>query len=211
MANEGGVPMWLSRKGRIVFAHNPRTAGTSMIAALEKVFDDFQPFASDPDAPLHVKDHRVDRPPDTGGFPVVSAVRNPYARELSFYFWRRAQDGDGETIRQAQRLDFKEYVRWRLDYVPPTAYERRVLGIQSRYLLGVPVDVLIRYEDLPEAFMRLPCIRESGLVLPRAKQTMNPPYRLEEHYDDETMELVRLYAAADFLNYGYDPFRLPVP
>ena len=203
--------MWLSRKGRIVFAHNPRTAGTSMIAALCSLFDDFQPFAPDPDAPFHVKDHAVERPLGTDGFTVISGIRNPFTRELSFYLWRRGRDGDEETIRQAQRLDFKEYMRWRLDYVPPTAYQRRVLGIQSRYLLGVPVDVLIRYEDLPEAFMRLPCIRETGVVLPRAKQTISPPYRLEAHYDDETMELVRLYAAADFLNYGYDPFRLPVP
>jgi hypothetical protein len=203
--------MWLSRKGRILFAHNPRTAGTSMITAFKRAFDDFQPFAPDPDAPFHVKDHSVDRPPNTSGLPVVAAVRNPYARELSFYFWRRRQDGHGETIRQARRLGFKEYMRWRLDYVPPTAYQRRVLGVQSRYLLGVPVDVLIRYEDLPEAFTRLPCVRQSGVVLPRAGQTVSPAYRLEAHYDDETTEWVRLYAAADFLNFGYDPFRLPVP
>lgn len=202
--------MWLSRKGRIVFAHNPRTAGTSMIAALTEVFDDFEPFASDPDAPFHVKDHSVDHPPSTRGFTVVSAVRNPYARELSFYFWRRAQEGDEETTRQAQRLGFKEYMRWRLDYVPPIAYQRRVLGIQSRYLLGVPVDVLVRYEDLPESFARLPGVRESGVVLPHVGETASRPYRLEEHYDQETMELVRLYAAADFLDYGYDPSRLPV-
>ncbi len=63
----------------------------------------------------------------------------------------------------------------------------------------------------PEVFRGSPCGGGAGLVCPRAKQTWNPPYRLEEHYDDETMELVRLYAAADFLNYGYDPFRLPVP
>jgi len=205
------APMWVSHKGRIVFAHNPRTAGASMVAALKRVFDDFEPFAPDPDAPFHVEDHGVDRPSDTGNFTLISAVRNPYARELSFYSWRRARKGDEETIRQARGLDFREYVRWRLDYVPPSAHQRRVLGIQSRYRLGIFVDVLVRYEDLPEAFVRFPGIREADVALPHAGEAASPPYQLEAYYDRETMDLVRLYAAADFLNYGYDPFRLPLP
>lgn len=87
-------------------------------------------------------------------------------------------------------------MRWRIDYPVPEDL-RPFFGTQSRYLLGTEA-TCYRFERLPHEFENL-----FGVPLLCVPDTVSPHYRLSDHYDSETEELVRCYAGADFLNYGY--------
>lgn len=201
--------MWISKQAEILYAHNPRTAGNAMIVAFRRMFPDFCKYHPDSTAVHWRQDHGNHVPPGTEGFSVVAAVRNPFARELSFYFWRKRHVPDHDTIQKARSLSFREFMRWRCRYLPSEANLNCGLGSQSRFLFPLTVDHLVQFEQLPEAFTNLPCFAGKEVGLPYHGQSASQPYRLEDYYDDDTMALVRLYAGADFLNYGYDAFTLP--
>lgn len=172
-----------------------------MTRAFASVFDDFEIFTSHPDFPRHVNEHAVLIPPDTEGFAIVAGVRNPFARELSLYFWRT-------RVGTISGLRFVEYMQAQLTRTPADDCVRRTFGTQSQFMEGLPA-TLVRYEELPDSFYRLNCLQGRSVILPCARQTRSAFYRLADYYDDETMDLVRTYAAADFVNYGYDPNLLP--
>jgi hypothetical protein len=160
------------------------------------------PYAHDSNGLHWVKDHGVDIPGGKRHWPVVAFVRNPYARELSFYLWHQRHDRDPVHL-AAKAWNFKRFMRWRINHMPNTHILRRTTGTQSRYLLGTHAKIL-RYEDLPGAFEDL-----FDVPLHHSHETANQEFDPLEYYDDETMELMRCYAGADFLNYGYDPEVLP--
>jgi len=67
-----------------VFYHIPRTAGTSMRAALGEVVR-LDAYDEDPDVPTHVADHGLGVPEYAKYYPSCCGVRNPYTREVSLF------------------------------------------------------------------------------------------------------------------------------
>ncbi len=204
---------WICEKPKLIFFHNPRTAGTSIAQMLQSKYGATSYahcYAHDPDATNWVKDHSTDVPPGKETWRRITFVRNPFARELSFYFWHKRSVGDNPIVLAAKKMSFLGYLRWRIDHKPVEPFVCQTHGTQSRYLLDCDAEIY-RFEDLVDNFAdsKHSVVRFLGKHLPYASDTQSPPYDLCEYYNYQTMALVRHYAAADFLNFGYDSHALP--
>ena len=115
--------------------------------------------------------------------PRWALVRNPFDRMASAYAFARTHYSPPAKACLAGAQSFAEFLR-----LPDNTLTRSQL-----YWLDAPVDLLLRFEDLPGALERhfgneLPVINEShGSV----------------EYDDETRALVIARYAKDFERFGY--------
>ncbi len=203
---------WFCHDPPFVFFHNPRTAGTSMIKTLRAQCD-LRPYHAGVEVENYVADHSTDVHRDCRDYPTIAAVRNPFQRELSHYLWHRRHVAAGHPVQLAARfMLFPAYMdfmhRTNLRYYDD--FHARMFGLQSRFFLRVGVTHTVRYENLQADFAGVTG-RLFGKPVPlgHSSDTRSPAYCLQDHYDDETMELVQLYAGADFIKYGYDPNVLP--
>ena len=125
------VGMIISHARRYIFVHAPKTGGTSLALALEAraAKDDILIG----DTPKAVKRrgrvekltgsgrlwkhsglsdiHGIVSDQDMADFFVVTLVRNPWDRMVSYYHWLRLQGFDHSAVALANRLSFSEFLR----------------------------------------------------------------------------------------------------
>ena len=115
--------------------------------------------------------------------PRWAIVRNPFDRMASAYeFARTHHSREAKECRGGART-FADFLR---------GPDNTLTHTQS-WWLDAPVDLLLRFEDLPGAFER-----EFGLELPLVNES-----RGTVEYDDETRALVIARYAEDFERFGY--------
>ncbi len=157
------------------FVRVPRTASTSIAEALLRLPGSKAVLAGQ--VAHHLQIPKKLKP--------WAVVREPYARELSVYWRRRAGTGDylGSVVRG---LSFKEYLRELPKHA--LAFDRA----QSEWL---PEEVeVLRYEELPN------CLPD---YVPELKH-LNKCMATGDGYDGESAQIVYEMRRADFDVYGYD-------
>jgi hypothetical protein len=121
--------------------------------------------------------------------------RNPYDRAVSLWAFNNK--------RNELDLSFAEFCRG-LD-----GWMWRIRSPQARWLDGVNLDFLGRFEYLQGDFRRLCELLgvQRGKALPHLNRTERSPY--QDYYTVETRAIVRAHYARDFERFGYADDYLP--
>jgi hypothetical protein len=211
--------MIVSHHRRYVFVHIPKTGGTSLTLALEAGAGPDDIILSDTPEGRRRRGRvrgvqaagrlwKHSRLADIEGlvapealdeYLLVTLVRNPWDRAVSYYHWLRGQGFAHPTVDLARALPFADFLRH-----PETA---AALGVAAaEYLTDAEgrerTGHYLRLEHLAEDAG--PIARRIGLPpgpLPRANRTERGDYRL--YYDDALAEHLGALAAEDVARFGY--------
>ncbi len=207
--------MIISPKRRFVFVHIPKTGGTSLALALEDraAADDIligdTPKAKRRrgrlktlNAPGRLWKHSTLR--DIAGlfgadFFVVTLVRNPWDRMVSYYHWLRVQRFDHPAVMLAQQYEFAGFLRQELiqSTLRRSPYASYVTDINGE-------DRCTLYARLEHPEDLAPFCEHLGfeLSIPHVnKSERRTDWR--SYYDAEGFEIVRGIAAVDIERFGY--------
>jgi hypothetical protein len=122
-----------------------------------------------------------------------ACVRNPWARAVSFYF--SPHRGVSAFTRQAF-VDF-------LPTIPPMAQHLSAAADQPTGGILANFDYLMRFETLQQDFDAV-CARLGFPAQPLPIRNKSSRGRVEDYYDDGTVELVRQLFADDIALFDYD-------
>ncbi len=215
--------MIVSPGRRYVFVHAPKTGGTALTLALEAraMKDDIiiadtpkgrrrrrraQAWAAQAGRRLGKHARLAEVAPligeeALGRMMVVTLVRNPWDRLVSYWRWLRAQSFDHEAVRLARAHDFAAFLRH-----PATRAAVAASGYASYMRLPdgqERCDLWIRIERFAED--AAPFERHLGFALaplPRANAS-DRPRDWRPFYDDALAELVAELCADDIARFGY--------
>jgi hypothetical protein len=147
----------------------------------------------------HMPAHKVRRCVPSAvwrGYRKISVERNPWDREISFYFWR---------MRDRDRADWPGFERFVLAQTEASRLHNfEVYSLRGR----IVAETMLRYEYLEEDFAAL--VRSLGVEqipeLPHAKSAYRPPemrdYRT--HYTPATRDAVARLYAREIEAFGYE-------
>lgn len=213
--------MILSRGRHFLFIHIPKTGGTALSLALEdRAMKDDILVGDTPKARARARRQRdlpakgrlwkhatladldgLVTPAELGGFFVLTLVRNPWDRMVSYYHWLREQGWDHPAVRLAKTAGFADFLaapetratfaRW-----PYGAYLRDAEGTER-------CDLFARLEHLDADLAPFEAHLGFALTpLPRANASRRGrdwrPY-----YDTATHDLVAALCAEDIARFGY--------
>jgi chondroitin 4-sulfotransferase 11 len=194
----------IDHKNKIIFAHIPKTGGTSV----EKLFPEgFGPQHH----PLSW--FKKQRPHIYKKYFKFSICRNPYDKIVSEYFWH-VHDPLNQFKGRFQCLSFNEFVKlffkidgsfleFKYDGWFEMHFETHRMP-QTFFLDPVSdLDFIIRFENLQEDF-DIVCekIAIPQQQLPHQNKTKHKCYT--EYYDDETREIVTKKYGLDIEYFGYE-------
>ncbi|MFZ8886768.1 MAG: sulfotransferase family 2 domain-containing protein [Steroidobacteraceae bacterium] len=181
-------------RGRIVFIHINKTAGTSVERALH--------LRSERKTALQ-KREEMGRERFERAFK-FAFVRNPWDKVLSHYHYRMRTNRTGLAD---AGLDFRTWVLKAYGERDPRWHDDPRMFMAQRLWLDDDagrclVDFVGRFERLEQDFGE--ACRRMGVqaTLPHVKVTRHAPYR--EAYDDETRALVARVFAADLEEFGFE-------
>ena len=191
----------ISEKGKFVFIHPPKTAGSSICFAL-KDYGTGLSFSEDTgnaifDGSITIRKHanvqliKERLGSDWSEYKKFSVVRNPWDRYVSVYFWLKHLNHE-----QVEGLDFRDFIlgRSRLN----SCYEYCQINDE------LVVDKVLRYENLEEEFGAL-CDEWSLVATPltQCNQINRPHY--SHFYNKETRDMVaeRMKTDIEFFNYSF--------
>jgi len=208
--------MIISAKRRFVFVHIPKTGGTSLTQAYEAraAADDIligdTPKArrrkgrlASLNAPGRLWKHSTLA--DVAGLYradafVMTLVRNPWDRMVSYYHWLREQTFDHSAVRAAQSLSFAAFLQ------APGVQRAMRENPYSNYVTGANgmerCDLFARLEE-PDDLGPLWDHLGFQLSIPHLNQSeRDADWRI--YYTAETFEIVREIAGEDVHRFGYD-------
>ncbi len=212
--------MIISPGRRYVFVHIPKTGGTALSLALEA-----RAKADDiliGDTPKAVKRRgRVKKlqelaagrlwkhstladiagAAEADGFFVLTLVRNPWDRMVSYYHWLRDQSWDHEAVSAAKRLDFPDFlldpaIVGGLRAAPYGSYVTDAAGVER-------CDLFARSEHLDEDLAAFEAHLGFAVTpLARANESKrDPDYR--GYYDRRGVDQVAELCAQDIARFNY--------
>lgn len=213
--------MILSRGRRYIFVHIPKTGGTALALALEsRAMKDDILVGDTPKARRRKRRLQgvvaagrlwkhstlsdiagLASDDDIADFFVVTLVRNPWDRMVSYYHWLRGQGFDHPAVKLAQSLDFSGFLN---------ANETRATIAAHPYGRYVTTragqercDLFIRLEHFAEDVK--PFEAHLGFALaPLAAANLSARDRdWRGYYSDADADLVGLVCGADIARFGY--------
>lgn len=211
--------MILSPGRRYIFIHIPKTGGTSLAAALETraMAEDIligdTPKAKKRKARLKTLTSRgrlwkhstladIDGLPGTEALDrmcLVSLVRNPWDRLVSYYAWARVQTFDHPAVKAAKDLQFKDFLQDRgvsaaLQAAPARHYLTDAEGIEHRAIFA-------RLEELDKDLDSFWDHLGFRLDLPHLNRSDRGGYR--DYYDASLAAYVADLLEEDIARFGY--------
>lgn len=211
--------MIISPTRRFVFVHIPKTGGTSLSLALEsRVRGDDILIGDTPKARARKRrlagltpagrlwkhatlaDVAGVVPEDLSDWFILTLVRNPWDRLLSYYHWLRAQSFDHPAVRLAQATEFSRFLndpntRAVFAAWPVAAYTRDSAGVDR-------VTLAARVEQLEVELQPLWSHLGFRLTIPRANES-DRPRDWRPAYSDADAALVATLCAEDISRFGY--------
>lgn len=188
--------MIINTKLGFVFVAVPRTASRSMHAALMRLSG----------SSSHGRHHSTDIPTFASAFDVVGCIRNPYWRVWSHFKHRKDRVPAGNCSKFVGGMDFESYLRWlaspngsraeELERTCPDPVDDPPVTV---LLARCNVRHVVRFEELPESFLRLSFLPD-GLELPSIN---NSTHVVSAPYDQRLANLVWSRYRADFQAFGY--------
>jgi Sulfotransferase family len=193
--------MIVSRERRFVFAHIPKTGGTSVAAALQP-FADGQAAAHGGTAHETLADFLARQPGMRGHFK-FAFVRNPWARAVSFYF--HARQRLAPTLPQMQLVErFEDMLRlmdrgvaWLADLLSLRP-QHGFIGAASGALLA---DFVGRFEHLERDFAQ--ACRHVGVDAALPKQNASRHLAYASYYSDWSKGFIAERYARDITAFDY--------
>ncbi len=213
--------MIISRGRRYIFVHIPKTGGTSLAQALEAraMKDDILIG----DTPKAVKRRRrlrdlkpsgrlwkhsrladilgVVSPREMEEFFILTLVRNPWDRLVSYYHWLREQSFDHPAVRLAHALPFSDFLRHEetLHSIGPAHYASYVRLPDGRERC----DLFARIEHFDEDIA--PFEAHLGFSLAPLERINSSPRKRDyrQYYSDSDAEYVARLCARDIARFGY--------
>ena len=212
--------MIISRGRRYIFVHIPKTGGTSLAVALEaRAMKDDILIGDTPKARqrrgrlegltargrvwkhMSLADAEgIVSADEMAAFFVVTLVRNPWDRMVSYYHWLRAQSFDHPAVRLAQASEFSGFLRAEAtaESLRASSYESYVAGPDG----GTLCNAFVRLEHLGEDLAPLEAHLGFRLEVPHLNRSERPrDYR--EAYADIDAARVAEICAADIARFGY--------
>ncbi|OYU18657.1 MAG: Type II secretory pathway, pullulanase PulA [Rhodobacteraceae bacterium PARR1] len=211
--------MIISPSRRFVFVHIPKTGGTALTLALESRAraDDIligdtpkakarkrRLAALSPAGRLWKHSTLADVagvvPEDLTGWCIVTLIRNPWDRVLSYYHWLRAQSFDHPAVHLAKSLEFSAFLndpttRTAFAAWPAAAYTRDAHGVNR-------VTLTARVEQLEAELQPLWNHLGFRLTIPRANESARPR-DWRPAYSDADAALIATLCAEDISRFGY--------
>lgn len=194
--------MILSDK-QLIFVHIRKTGGLSVEAAFcwggswkgKKFNVDFNVKSAE-ERHFTSTEIRQAYPKEWEDYVTFAIVRNPFDRLLSMYMYLKDFKWYPEAMKDANRLQFNEWVLQILKIVPPEA----LLIPQCDYLKE-DIDHIFRFEEFHEVEKFL---QGYGVVhgLHRLNGTSHGSYR--EYYDDASREFVEKIYNKDLVRFEYE-------
>lgn len=212
--------MIISPARRFVFVHIPKTGGTALTLALESRAkpDDIligdtpkararkrRLAALNPAGRLWKHSTLADvagiAPDDLDGWCVLTLVRNPWDRALSYYHWLRGQGFDHPAVGLAKALDFSTFLNHPTTCAafanwPVAAYTTDRAGIDR-------VTLAARLECLDQDLIPLWSHLGFSLTIPRANESARPR-DWRPAYSDADAALIERLSAVDISRFGYN-------
>jgi|TARA_B100000035_G_C20993090_1_gene551156 hypothetical protein len=203
--------MFINRKWKFVFVHNPKSAGTSIRNSFNNegygILTRTKLFPHNPASVVHQScGDKTWNEYFKFGF-----VRNPYDRCVSFYFFHRSDQYSHHVGKQEAQKPFDEWLKQKLSsklVFDNTKKNNKFIGFgnfvqvpQSVYL-DEPLDFIGRYETLEKDYQYV--VDKLGVkkTLPHYNKSVDHE-SWEHYYTDELKELVYNHFKEDFDNFGY--------
>lgn len=194
--------MLVSTQHKLIFVHNPKTAGKSLEAAL-KPYDDPK-ILRNRITKHEVLQDLIDKGQDGfyNGYTAIMLVRNPWDRFSSFfhYLWSyypMKLNGTRSVKELAHHL--KEQPEWlmKLHTITP---QKDYVALRDPSNITIDIG---RFENLHQDIERL--LAPHGIKIaemPHKNRSKNSDYRSE--YDEETKQIIADFYAADIEEYKYE-------
>jgi chondroitin 4-sulfotransferase 11 len=184
----------ISHKHKFIFVHIPKTAGSSICAALNL----------GPPRHLPLKFHT-----HTETYFKFAIARNIYDKVVSWYFFHRKSQPE---LKEYHTKDFAGWIKngCKVHSIPFDGRKNQMKGISplsdihflEDFDKQIHLDFICKFENLQEDF-NVVCdkIGISRRQLPHAKKIKHKHYT--EYYDDETRQIVAEKFAKDIEYFGY--------
>ena len=202
--------MFVNRKNKSIFIHNPKTAGTSIRNSFPiEEYGKLTRHRLYPHNPASVVKRHVGKKCWDEYF-TYGFVRNPYDRCVSYYFFHRSDQYRFPPAKEDAYKPFDVWIKERFNQhlmIKRNDTDKFGKGAfvqltQSAYL-DIDVDFIGRYETLQDDFDYV-CeqLNIETYKLPHYNKSKQHNH-WESYYTDELKEVVYNYFEDDFKNFGY--------
>ncbi len=213
--------MIISRGRKYIFVHIPKTGGTSLALALEsKAMKDDILIG---DTPKAVKRRKRLKGVATSGrlwkharlrdvyglvtqaeieaYFVVTIVRNPWDRAVSYYHWLQDQSFENKAVALAQTLDFSAFLNHphiveAFRQSPYSSYVRDEAGVER-------CDLFLRLEDLAKGVEQLQTALDIRLPVLEHVNQSSRKRDWRGYYNDADAGLIARNCAMDIARFDY--------
>lgn len=201
---------------KLGFVHIPKTSGTSLRNWFKRITEE-RKDATCVEVGYHSTLPEMQLPSD---YQSVAVIRNPWDRMVSFYEFTKyceknefGKNGGAILMGEPSKdMDFNEWMKYAHGYYYTTPRHKEFtkerqpfwftpLTPQTIWLPQDP-DILIRFENLREGYMKLHTIMETNLQIPHIFKT-DKQSAYQDYYNDHSRELVAKYFALDIERWGY--------
>lgn len=134
---------------------------------------------------------------------VFAFVRNPWSKVVSHYNYRRKT---GRTGMDQQAPEFNEWVRRAYGQHDPVYYDNPIMFMpQTDWLVDAQGTLMVRFvgklERFSEDFAHVCEQLDVEVELPHVNKTPHKPH--QDHFEDDTRELIGRLFASDIERWGY--------